>query len=77
MQETTMDATIAFQRPDVRFVLRFQPLREDRAPMTFPCDEAGHVDLDTLGERGKLGYYFAHTLIGRDFRRPCVQRVLH
>ena len=72
-----MDATITFQRPDARFVLRFQPLREGHAPMTFPCDATGHVDLDTLGERAKLGYYFAHTLIGRDFTRPCVQRVFH
>ena len=74
-----MDATITFQRPDARFVLRFQPLREGegRAPMTFPCDERGQVDLDKLGEHGKLGYYFAHTLIGRDFRRPCVQRAFH
>ena len=64
-------------RPDAQYVLRFQPLRQDRTDVRVPCDAAGRVDLDALEEPLRLAYYFARTLIGRDFRSPCVQRTLH
>lgn len=66
-------AIAAAPRSDLRFVLLFQPLREDRPAVCVPCDEDGHVDLDSLEEPARLSYYFARTVIGRDFARPRVQ----
>lgn len=60
-----------------RFELRFQHLSQADRALAFPCDEAGHVDLDTLSERAKLDYYYARTVIGREFARPAVRPTLH
>lgn len=43
---------------------------------TFPCDERGTVNLDTLTERARRSYFYAHTLIGREFGRQVVQPVM-
>ena len=60
------------------YELRFTSLRSDGHALSFPCDAAGHVDLDTLGERGLVSYLFARTTVGRDFARPSVQpQALH
>ena len=53
--------------------LRFQSLFNEGRGYTFPCDAAGLVDLDTLGERSRNSYFYAHTLIGREFAMPAVQ----
>ena len=34
------------------YELRFRSLFDDGRGYAFPCDAAGHVDLDALGERG-------------------------
>ena len=78
MQAATATASATARsalRAAARFVLRFQPLRADRAVVCVPCDEAGRVDLDALDEGVRLSYYFARTVIGRDFARPQVQPV--
>jgi len=54
------------------FELRFASLFDPGKGFSFPCDAEGHVDLDTLSERAKTNYYFAHTLIGRDYATPQV-----
>jgi len=56
------------------FELRFQSLFDEGRALAFPCDAAGHVDLDTLPERARSNYFFARTVIGRDFAQPSVQR---
>ena len=55
------------------FVLRFNPLRGVGPALSFPCDAAGKVDLDSLGERARCNYFYARAVIGRLFRRPAVQ----
>jgi hypothetical protein len=57
---------------DLVFELRFDPLVEEQAPLSFPCDARGHVDLDELCDRSRRDYLFAHTLIGRQFTAPVV-----
>ena len=42
-----------------------------------PGDEAGHVDIDSLSARARLNYFYARTVIGREFSMPAVQRTLH
>ena len=55
------------------FELCFQPLSGTGRALRFPCDEAGKVDLDSLGERTRCNYFYARTVIGREFAWPDVQ----
>ena len=55
------------------YELRFRSLFEPGRGYTFPCDAAGCVDLDALGERERNSYFRARTTIGRDFAMPAVQ----
>jgi hypothetical protein len=38
----------------------------------FPCDEAGTVEMNTLGDRARDDYLLARALVGRDFHSPTV-----
>ena len=58
---------------DLAFELRFDPLVDEQAPLTFPCDARGQVDLDELCDRSRRDYMFAHTLIGRNFTLPVIR----
>ena len=55
------------------FELRFQSLSCAGRAYTFPCDAAGHVDLDALGKRELTSYLYARTVVGREFSLPQVQ----
>ena len=71
-----MPPTTPLHFADLAFELRFDPLVAAQAPLTFPCDERGQVDLDELGEDLRRDYLFAHTLIGRNFMMPVVRSCL-
>ena len=47
--------------------LRFVPRGRDRRCLTFPCNAAGHVEMDRLSERERIDYLFARALRGRDY----------
>ncbi|MBC7664582.1 MAG: hypothetical protein H7276_12485 [Caulobacter sp.] len=70
----TTNAQVRFA--DLAFELRFDPLIDDQAPLTFPCDAHGQVDLDELCDRSRREYLFAHTLIGRHFTSPVIRACL-
>jgi hypothetical protein len=55
-----------------RFELRFQSLFDEGRGYAFPCDAAGHVDLDAMSATLRTNYLFARTLVGRDFSMPAV-----
>ena len=55
------------------FVLRFDRMLGFGPALSFPCDAAGRVDLDSLGERARCNYFYARTVIGREFAMPAVQ----
>ena len=55
------------------FELRFSRLFGIGPALSFPCDAAGTVNLDSLGERARCNYLYARTVIGRDFAMPAVQ----
>jgi hypothetical protein len=59
------------------YELRFQSLFAEGRGLAFPCDAAGQVDLDTLSERARCNYFFARSVVGRDFAHPAVQPTLH
>jgi hypothetical protein len=55
------------------FELRFRSLFNAGRALAFPCDSAGHVDMDALTERARHNYFYARTVIGREFATPAVQ----
>lgn len=54
------------------FELRFQSLFHEGRALAFPCDAAGRVDLDALSERGRCNYFYARSVVGRDYALPAV-----
>lgn len=57
--------------------LRFVSLFNEGRGYAFPCDAAGHVNIDELSRVARQNYLYARTCIGREFRHPVVQRVGH
>ena len=54
------------------FEIRFLSLFTEGRAMAFPCDAAGHVDLDVLPERGRLNYLYARAMVGREYAPPAI-----
>ena len=48
-------------------------VRSAGALLAFPCDAAGRVDLDALGERALNDYLYARAVIGRELTRPVIE----
>jgi len=72
-----MNASTTLQ-PQAAFELRFQSLFDEGRAFAFPCDAAGHVDMDALTERARQNYFYARAVIGREVAMPAVRaRSLH
>ena len=52
--------------------LRFQSLFREGRDCAFPCNASGHVDMDTLSDQARNNYFYARTVIGREFATPAV-----
>jgi hypothetical protein len=72
-----MNASPLTAQETIRYELRFYSLFREGRGYAFPCDEAGHVDIDSLSGTARLNYFYARTVIGREFSVPFVQRTLH
>jgi len=59
------------------YLLRFRSLFDEGRGLSFPCDAKGHVDLDHLSEGARRNYFYARTVIGREFCFPAVEPSLH
>jgi hypothetical protein len=57
-----------------RYELRFQSLFDAGRAYAFPCDAAGHVDMDALGDRALNDYLYARAVVGLEFLMPSIQR---
>lgn len=55
-----------------QYELRFQSLVDGQC-YTFPCNHAGHVDMDQLSDRVRNDYLFARALVGRDMAPPAME----
>jgi hypothetical protein len=55
------------------FQLRFRSLFDSGRGYTFPCDNAGRVDLDHLNERARNNYFYARAMVGRELAVPAVE----
>jgi hypothetical protein len=69
-----MNAIISGSPCHSPYQLRFRSLRHADVAVAFPCDEAGQVDLDALSAPARNDYFFARTVIGREFSSPTVVR---
>jgi hypothetical protein len=54
------------------FELRFVSLFGEGRALAFPCDACGQVDIDAMSERARSNYFYARTVIGREFACPAV-----
>ena len=61
-----------------RYELRFQSLFDEGRGLAFDCDAGGQVDIDRMSERARNNYFYARTVIGREYAIPRVEpRVMH
>ena len=58
-------------------LLRFRSLFNEGRGYAFPCDEGGHVDMDVLSPEALNNYFYARTVIGREFFLPVVESSAH
>ena len=54
------------------FHLRFESLFNPGRGLVFPCDASGCVEIDELSEPARQNYFYARTVIGREFATPAV-----
>ena len=59
--------------PPARYELRFRSLANPGQALRFPCDASGRIDLDAMSEGVRLRYFYARTVIGREFAIPAVE----
>lgn len=67
---TTTQAVAA----SLHFEILFESLFNGGRGLIFPCDEEGRVDMDALSERGRSNYFFARSMVGREYATPRVLR---
>ena len=58
---------------ELRFVSLFHPGRA----LAFPCDSRGRVELDGLSDPARRNYFYARTVVGREFSNPSVVQAPH
>ena len=55
-----------------RYELRFTGLFNAGRGFAFPCDASGSVDIDSLSDPARTNYFYARTVIGREFHVPVI-----
>jgi hypothetical protein len=68
-----MNASSTPVRGNTLYELRFRCLFKPGRGYSFPCDAAGHVDLDALSDGERDSYFYARATIGCEFAMPAVQ----
>jgi hypothetical protein len=68
-----MNALSASSSSTSSFELCFFSLFNSGRALAFRCDAAGQVDLDALSERARSNYFYARSVIGREFAWPAVR----
>ena len=52
------------------YELRFESIADPGMFHRFPCDAAGHVDLDSLSDAARKNYLYARAMLGREYAGP-------
>lgn len=55
------------------FQLCYRSYVDREAGFAFPCDECGHVDLDSLSDRTRNDYLYARAMVGKELDPPLVE----
>jgi hypothetical protein len=55
------------------YELRFRSLFHQGRGFAFPCDDSGHVDMDTLSDNERCSYFHARAVVGRELGQPVVR----
>jgi hypothetical protein len=58
--------------PSPLFEMRFASLFRPGRALSFPCDRAGHVDMDALSDQARDNYLYARATVGCEHALPCV-----
>jgi len=58
---------------EATFEIHFASLFTAGRGFSFPCDAAGRIDLDGVGEQVRNNYLFARAMVGRDFATPVLR----
>ena len=61
--------------PGSNYEVRYESLFNAGRAFSCPCDAQGHVELDALSDRARTNYFYARTVIGREFAAPAVLRL--
>jgi hypothetical protein len=67
-----MNATSQASSRASSYQLRFRSLFHEGRGYAFPCDAGGQVNIDSLTEQARNNYFYARTVIGREFATPAV-----
>ncbi len=57
-----------------QYQIRFESLFHSGRALTFPCDAAGHVQMDQLSDQARENYLYARAVVGREFASPVILR---
>jgi hypothetical protein len=68
-----MNATPLTLSEAAHYELRFQSLFDAGRAYAFPCDAAGHVDMDSLSDTARESYLYARAVVGRELSVPAVK----
>jgi len=63
-----------FDTAQQTFLLCFRSMFGNGRGFSFPCDDRGQVDMDSLTEPMRNNYLFARAMVGRDLQVPAVVR---
>jgi len=66
----SMSLMVSIEPP--AYELRYESLFKAGRGYAFPCDAAGHVDMDALSDTVRERYLYARTVVGREFLTPAV-----
>lgn len=67
-----MGSTAFAHSGSAHFEIRFESLFSPGRALSFPCDDHGQVDLDSLPQRARQNYFFARAMVGRDYSPPAL-----
>jgi len=56
----------------MHYEIHYAPLFATSPELSFPCDAEGHVSIDLLSNRARNNYFYARTVIGREYAPPAV-----
>jgi hypothetical protein len=58
-----------------RFQLCFRSLLNSGRGFSFPCDNRGQVNLDSLSDQARNNYLYARAMIGRELALPAIEAI--